>query len=186
MKVPSPIYGGLHSSFHTICKNKIKSAQEIILDKLHKHSFFITIFDMVFDLHYAHLKSYVGLGVSAWLFVHLVILTFCMASNIFSSTLHTKLGLPHALDLKLTHCICGQPLNLAKTHLICCFLGGEHNTSHNVVWDAFASIMKYVGFYVNKFMSFRHLPFNIHQRIDIMLLVDDIHTLANMVIVDPT
>jgi hypothetical protein len=85
MKVPSPIYGGLHSSFHTICKKKIKSAQEIILDKLHKHSFFITILDMVFDLHYARLKSYVGLGVNAWFFVHLVILAFCMASNIFSS-----------------------------------------------------------------------------------------------------
>jgi len=111
--------------------------------------------------------------------------SFLMASNIFSFTLHTKLGLSHALDLKLTHCICGQPLNLAKTHLLCCFLGGEHNTSHNVVWDAFASIMKYVGFYVNKFMSFRHLPFNIHQRIDIMLLVDDIHTLVNMVNADP-
>jgi hypothetical protein len=52
---------------------------------LHKHSFFITILDMVFDLHYARLKSYVGLGVNAWFFVHLVILAFCMASNIFSS-----------------------------------------------------------------------------------------------------
>ncbi len=38
---------------------------------------------------------------------------------------------------------------------------------------------------MNKFMSFCHLPFNIHQQIDFMLLVDDIHTLANMVIADP-
>lgn len=103
---------------------------------------------MVSDLHYTCLKSYVGLGVSAWLFVQLVILVFCMAFNIFSSTLHTKLGLPHALVPKLTHYICGQLLNLAKTHLLCCFPGGEHNTSHNVVWDVFVSIMKYAGFHV--------------------------------------
>lgn len=141
---------------------------------------------MVFYLHYTRLKSYVGLGVSAWLFVRLVILAFCMVSNIFCSTLHTKLGLPHALVLELIHCICGQPLNLTKTHLLCYFHGGEHNASHNVVWDAFASIMKYARFYVNKFMSFHHLPFNIHRQVDIMLLVDDIRTLANMVIVDPT
>ncbi len=128
MIIPSPIYGGLPFSFHTICKKKIKLVHKIIKNKLHKHSFFITTFDMVFDLHYARLKSYVGLGVNAWLFVRLVILVFCMAFNIFSFTLHTKLGLPHALDLKLTNCICGQPLNLAKTHLLCCFLGGEHPT----------------------------------------------------------
>jgi hypothetical protein len=46
--------------------------------------------------------------------------------------------------------------------------------------------MKYAGFYVNKFMSFHHLPFNIHRQVDIMLLVDDIHTLVNIVITDPT
>jgi hypothetical protein len=41
-------------------------------------------------------------------------------------------------------------------------------------------------FYANKFMSFHHLPFNIHRRVDIMLLVGDVHTLVNMVIVNPT
>jgi hypothetical protein len=46
--------------------------------------------------------------------------------------------------------------------------------------------MKYARFYVNNFMSFHHLPFNIHWQVDIMLLVDDIHTLTNMVITDPT
>jgi hypothetical protein len=103
---------------------------------------------MVFYSHYARLKSYAGLGLNAWLFVRMVILTFCMAFNIFSSTLHTNLCLPRALVPDLIHCMCDQPLNLTKTHLLCCFLGGEHNTSHNVVWDAFASIMKYAGFHV--------------------------------------
>jgi hypothetical protein len=59
----------------------------------------------------------------------------------------TKLGLPHPLAFGLSHYIYGQPLDPMGIHLLCCVHGGEKITSHNVVWDAFASIMKDVGFH---------------------------------------
>jgi hypothetical protein len=43
---------------------------------------------MVFDLHYACLKSYVGLGASAWLFAWLVISSFRLALDVLFFMLH--------------------------------------------------------------------------------------------------
>jgi hypothetical protein len=39
-------------------------------------------------------------------------LFFWLVSNIFSIMMHIKLGLPHPLTFGLSHCICGQPLDL--------------------------------------------------------------------------
>jgi hypothetical protein len=104
---------------------------------------------MIFDSHCAHLKSCVGLRVSAWLFSHPIIPSFYLASNVFSSTLHTRLG-PHPLALELTHCICGQPPNLARTHLLR-YSRGEalHTAFRDAIQDAFTSIVKNVGFHVS-------------------------------------
>jgi hypothetical protein len=43
---------------------------------------------MVFDLHYACLKTYMGLGASAWLFAWSVILSFCLALDVLFFMLH--------------------------------------------------------------------------------------------------
>ncbi len=51
----------------------------------------------------------------------------------------------HLLTLGLSHCICEQPLGM---HLFRCAHGEEKTTSHNVVRDAFAFIMKDVRFHV--------------------------------------
>jgi len=48
----------------------------------------------------------VGMEVVAWLFVHVVVPLFHLASKIFSLALCTKLGLPHLVALGVTHCIC--------------------------------------------------------------------------------
>jgi len=74
--------------------------QENILDKLHDHSIFKILLDMAFYSHHACLQSYAGSGVGGWLFVHLIIPSFCLASDVFFFSLHTKLGLPHPLVLK--------------------------------------------------------------------------------------
>ncbi len=62
--------------------------------------------------------------------------------------MRTKLGLPHPLALKLSHYICGQPLDSMGIHLFCCFHGKERVASHDAMWDAFASIVRDVGFHV--------------------------------------
>jgi hypothetical protein len=144
---------------------------------------------MTCDSHCTHLRSCVGLGVGAWLFAHLVVPPFHLASNIFSFALHTKLGLPHFLALEVTHCICGQPLNHVGTHFFCCSKGGEQTPSHNVVWNAFTSIVKGVGFYVSHEQTHVLLLPSLQsfcQWVDIMLLANGIHTLANIDIINPT
>jgi hypothetical protein len=122
--------------------------QEIISERMHDHSLFKIIFDMSFDLHQTHLRSCAGPGVAAWLFVLLVIPCFYLPSNVFSSTLSIKLNLPHPLTLGLTHYVCGEPLDPLGIHLLRCAHGGEKTTSHDVVRDAFASIVKDAGFHV--------------------------------------
>jgi hypothetical protein len=57
-------------------------------NKLHGQFFSTIISNMVFDLHYACLKSYVGLGASAWLFALLVISSFCLALDVLFFMLH--------------------------------------------------------------------------------------------------
>jgi hypothetical protein len=66
----------------------------------------------------------------------------------FFFVMHTRLGLPHSLTLGLSHCIYGQPLDLMGIHLFHCTHGGERMLSHDVVWDAFASIVRYSSFHV--------------------------------------
>jgi hypothetical protein len=81
-------------------------------------------------------------------FILPIIPYFHLASNVFSSILRTKLSLPHPLALGLTHCICGQPLDPMGTHLFHYSHGEEQISSHNFLQNAFASIMKNMGFHV--------------------------------------
>ncbi len=56
--------------------------------------------------------------------------------------------MPHPLALRLSHYICGQPLDSMGIHLFRCAHGEEKTTSHDAVRDAFASIVTDVGFHV--------------------------------------
>ncbi len=119
-----------------------------------------------------------------------VIPCFHLLSNVFSSTMLTKLSLPHPLILGLTHYIsCGELLDPLGIHLFQCAYGGERIASHDAVWDAFASIVRNAGFHVLwEQTHILPLPFlqSSCQRIKIVLLVDGIRILADVIIVDPT
>jgi len=54
-----------------------------------------------------------------------------MVSNIFSSTLHIRLGLPHPTAHGLFRYICGQAIDLRRIHLLHCAHGGECTTTPN-------------------------------------------------------
>lgn len=60
------------------------------------------------------------------MFVCLVIPSFHVASNIFSSMLHFKLGLHHLIPCGLAHYIYGYFIHLMGIHFIWCSLKGEH------------------------------------------------------------
>lgn len=103
---------------------------------------------MSFHSHWACLRSFAGPSVGVWLFIRLIILCFHFLSNVFSFVLQTKLGLPHPLVLRLTHYICGLPLDLVGIHFLCYAHGGEKTASHDVVWDAFVSVTRDARFHV--------------------------------------
>jgi len=134
--------------FMQFVKKGLDWLQENIFDKLHNYSFFNIISNIAFNSHYACLRSCEGPKVGAWLFVCLIVPPFHLPSNVFTYTLHTKLGFPHFLALKVTHCLYGQPLNVVRTHLFLYSHGGEWNVSHDVVQDTFVSIVKDARFHV--------------------------------------
>jgi hypothetical protein len=143
---------------------------------------------MFSNLHQICLKSYAGPGGRVWLFACLVMPCFRLPSNVFSSTMLTKLSLPHPLILSLTHYICGELLDPLGINLLRCGHGGERTASHDDVRDAFASIVRNARFHVLwEQTHILPLPFfqSSRQRINIILLVDGICILVDVIIADP-
>jgi hypothetical protein len=95
---------------------------------------------------------------------------------------------PHPLTLGLTPCICGQLLDPLRIHLFHYAHGGNRIASHDIVQDGFASIVKDVGFHVLQeqihIFSLSSLQSFPRRWTNIVLLVDDIWTLADVVIVN--
>jgi hypothetical protein len=66
--------------------------------------------------------------------------------------------------------------------------GEERTTSHDVVRDVFVTIAKDVRFHVSRKQSPILMPHALqssHYQVNIVLLIDDVHTLANVVITNP-
>jgi hypothetical protein len=103
-----------------------------------------------------------GMGVGAWFFARLVIPHFHSTLDFFSSTSCIRLGLPHPSTFKLINCIFGQPLNLARTHLLHYSHGGEQIASHDIIQNVFVSIIINVGFHIlhEQIHVLYHPPFN--------------------------
>lgn len=132
---------------------------KIISNNLHNHSFFSIIYNMVsncimqaWGLAYARHEMHE--------FSHPIISHFCLDSEVFSFVLHIKLVLPHPLVLKVTHCICGQPLDPTRIHLLCY----SHNGVDYIPWYCLGCLhlhrKKTWGFMfrMSKPMHFHHLP----------------------------
>jgi hypothetical protein len=88
------------------------------------------------------------LGADAWLLARLVILFFHLPSNVFSTTLCTRLGLSHPLILRVSHCICNQPLDPMVIHLFH-YAHGERRWLRMMLCKIyFTTIAKNVQFHV--------------------------------------
>jgi hypothetical protein len=87
---------------------------------------------MAFNLQRAHLRSCASPWANAWLSIHLVIPPFHLPIHVFSFVLRIKLGFPHSLAFKMTHCICGQLLYFVGTHFFVVPMVG--NGLHPMMW----------------------------------------------------
>ncbi len=148
--------------FKQFANKGINWLQDSISNKLHNHSFFNIIFDMVFDSHYAHLKSCVGLRASAWLFAHPIIPSFYLASNVFSFALHTRLG-SHPLTMSwLITFVANLQIQQGPTFFVIPMV--RHYILHLMMPFKMPSppLWKMWGFMfqMNKFISFAHPHFN--------------------------
>ncbi len=124
-----------------------------------------------------------------WLSTHPIIPSFKIASDIFCSSLRTRLSLPHPTTCGLFRCICNHAINLIGIHIFCCVNGGEHTTTHDVIQDFFASIAKDVGLHVNaqtNTCSFDTIFPIIMVTSGYCVTVDGICTLVNIVITNLT
>jgi len=148
----------VHTAYEKLVERGVKQFQKNILRRLHNDSFFNIIFDLPLDLYCACLRSCVRLRVGPWLFACLIIFFFHLASNVFSFAMYNRLGLPPLLVLDLSHYICGQPLDPMGIRLLCCAHGGEKIVSHDLVWDAFASITRIASFHVTCEQTHIFLP----------------------------
>jgi hypothetical protein len=95
--------------FEQLVKSGINHLQENILERLHDHCFVYILFYLLSNSHWTCLKSCVGLVAGTWLLTCPIIFFFCLPSDVFSTTLHTRLGHSHHLILGVSHYICNQP-----------------------------------------------------------------------------
>jgi len=96
----------------------------------------------------------------------------------------TKLGFP---ILSVSHYICREPLDPMGIHLFRYAHGGEKITSHDV-WDVLVAIVKNAKFHILRNQTHVISPLTLqvsHCRVDIVLLINGLCTLANVIIADP-
>jgi hypothetical protein len=115
---------------------------------VHDHSFSSIISKLSSHCHHVPLKSCIGPSLGVQLSTCPLITSFQMDSNIFSSTLHNRLGFPHPMVCGLSWCICSQPIDLLRIHVFHYVHGANCTTTHDVVWDSFTSIVRDVEFHV--------------------------------------
>jgi hypothetical protein len=150
---------------------------------MHDHSFFSIISELSYNCHHVWLKSCIGLGLGAQLSTCPHIPSFPIDFNIFSLTLHNRLGFPHPIICGFFLCISSQPIDLLRIHIFHCAHGAKRTTIHDVVWNSFTSIVRDVGFHV---LREQLMFFQCHLSNHIVLISYDIHILIDIVIVDLT
>jgi hypothetical protein len=100
------------------------------------------------NIHHAHLKAYANLGSNVWLSIHLIILPFCIISNIFFLTLHTNLGLLRSITIDLFHWFEAYKLDGDMSLPLFPWVGTH--VTYDVIKDAFVFTIKNVEFHVSR------------------------------------
>jgi hypothetical protein len=163
--------------------------QDSILQCLHHHTLSSMLSNEISEAHRAQVLSCFGLGAGCCLIARLVFSTFRLSSLVFFIALCMWLGLPHPSIASILRCVCTHPIDLMGIYLWCCVHGIEHIKTYDAICDTFATIMWNVCFHM-QWKQLHVLPSTTFNsfcwQVDIVLTKDDIHTLADVVIVNPT
>jgi hypothetical protein len=92
--------------FEQLAEQGANCFQKNISKRLHDHFFNIIFFCLLFDTHQTCLKLCAGQDAKALLLTCLIIFFFPLLSNVFSTTLHTRLSFSHPLVFGVSHYIC--------------------------------------------------------------------------------
>jgi len=108
---------------------------------------------------------------------------------VFSIMFWTWFRLPHLSIIGIFWCVCTDPINPMGIHLLCCAQNNECTITHDVICDIFPTITQDVGFHMGReqLHVFPSITFNSFcWQVDMVLTEDEICTLINFVIIDPT
>jgi hypothetical protein len=128
------------------------------------------------------------LGANIWLTTQLVFLAFQLSFLIFFIALQTRLGIPHSSITSILQCVCTHPIDSISIHFhfLCCTQGNKCIGTHDVVHNTFVAISQDVVFHVGWKHALLATMFKFFRWwVNIVLIKDDICTLANVVIANP-
>jgi hypothetical protein len=160
--------------------------QDSILECLHHHTFFNMLFDRISKANCVQILSCSSPRVGTKLTVQTSLPDLSIIFLVFFIAYQTWLGLPHPSSIP--QCMCTHRINHVGIHFLHCVHGKERTWIHDAVHDAFITIAWNVGFHMWS-KQLHALPSTIInstcQQVNIVLTKDDIHTLVDIVIVNP-
>ncbi len=178
--LPPPAHACL-LPFEQLIKQQMVQLQDSISKRLHYHTLSNMFPNGTYEAHHARILSCSG----PWI----IFPTFQLFSPFFGTTFNTWFGLPHPSIVSIPWCVCTHPIDTLGIHLLHYVHGNEHTWTHDVTRDTFVAIVQDAGFHVG-WKQLHALPsttFNSsRRRVDIVLTKNDIISLTNVVIVDPT
>ncbi len=122
--------------------------QDSILERLHHHTLSNMLSDGISEAHHAQMLSCFGLGVDVWFIAWPIFVAFWLSSLVFSTTLHTRLRLPHLSTTGIPQCVCPHPIDFMGIHFLYC--AHECIGAHDVIHDIFAAIVQDVNFHLGR------------------------------------
>jgi len=156
---------------------------------LHYHTLSNMFFDETSKAHRVQILSCSGLGAGAWFITWLIFQTFWLFSLIFCIDFHTRLGLPHPLIACIPWCVCTHLMDLMGINFLCYVHGNEHIGTYDVIFNTFVVIVQDACFHMGWKQLHALLSTTFNSScwwINIVLTKDDIYTLADVVIINPT
>jgi hypothetical protein len=139
--------------------------------------------------HHAQILSCFGQGAGAWLTIQLIFPRFRLTSLVFSTTFQIRLGLPHPSIASILQCMCTHPIDPMGIHLLCCAHVNKRTWTHDVFATPLLSLhgMLTSMWSENNYMRFLQTCWILLVNESTFVLTkDDICTLVDVVIVDPT
>ncbi len=134
-------------------------------------------------------KFYPNSEVGAWLIIWPIFLGFQLVFSIFLTIFWIHFGLPQPSIASVPQCICTHPIDPMDIHLLRCVCDNKHIETHDVICDTLLPLCMMLAsrWVENNYMHFPSNMFNsFRQQVDIVFTKDDICTLVDIIIVDPT